>query len=207
MITDLKAQKGRGYVDVLTQAIRGGATVVQLRDQEASDETLIALGRALRKICDHFGTLLIVNDRIDVAQAIDADGLHVGQNDMPLSEVKERLGSRKWVGISTHSLVQAKKAVEEGADYIGVGPVFKTPTKPGYPPVGVELVREVRSHLEIPFVAIGGIDLGNVKEVLLAGADSVAVVRAVVGQDDICEAARKFKTLLNKWPETSGEEA
>ncbi len=203
VITDLKAQKGRSHLDVLTEALRGGAAVVQLRDKEASRETLVTLGKALRKVCDRFGAFLIVNDRIDVAMATEADGLHLGQEDLPLQKARRQLGHGKLLGVSTHSLAQAKRALEEGADYIGVGPIFTTPTKPDYPPVGVELVREVRENVKVPFFAIGGITLYNATAVLFAGADSVAVVRAVVGQEDVCGAAKKFKTLLKRWDEHS----
>lgn len=205
VITDLKAQKGRSHLDVLTEALRGGATVVQLRDKEASDATLITIGKSLRKVCDRFGACFIVNDRMNVAVAAGADGLHLGQNDLSLQKARRQLGHGKLLGVSTHNLVQAKRALEEGADYIGVGPVFATPTKPDYPAVGVALVREVREKVKVPFVAIGGITLDNAKTVLSAGADSVAVVRAVVGQDDVCGAAQKFKTLLKQRSEKEDE--
>ena len=203
VITDSKVQKGRGHLEVLTEAVRGGASVIQLRDKEAPDEVLINVGKELRKVCDRFKALLIVNERIHVAKAVSADGLHIGQEDISFPEARKQLGHRTLLGVSTHSLAQARRAVEAGADYIGVGPIFKTPTKPAYPPVGIQLIREIREEMQVPFVAIGGIDLTNVKDVLAAGAYSIAVVRAVVGQEDVYDATQKLKTLLDSWRESS----
>ena len=199
VITDPRAQKGRSHLEVLTEALRGGASVIQLRDKEATDEALIEIGRSLRKVCDRFNALFIVNERIEVARAVGADGLHIGQDDISISEARRRMGRDKLLGVSTHSLTQAQKAVWEGANYIGVGPIFKTPTKPDYPAVGTELIRQVRENLEIPWVAIGGIDLSNARNVLAAGAHSLAVVRGVVAEEDVTHAAQKFKALLEEW--------
>jgi len=203
VITDPKAQKGRSHLHVLTEAVRGGASIVQLRDKEAPDEVLISVGKVLRKVCDRFKALLIVNERIHVAKAVSADGLHIGQEDISLPEARKKLGRGTLLGVSTHSLAQARAAVREGADYIGVGPIFKTPTKPDYLPVGIELIREIRKEMQVPFVAIGGINLSNVKDVLTAGAYSIAVVRAVVGQEDVYEATQKLKTVLDSWRQSS----
>lgn len=202
VITDFGAQRGKSHLDVLTEAIRGGASVVQLRDKEANDAALVQIGRTLRKVCDLHNSLFIVNERIDVAKEVGADGVHFGQDDLPLPDARRKIGRNKLLGVSTHSFAQAKRAVEEGADYIGVGPIFKTPTKPDYPPVGLKLIHEVEENLHIPFVAIGGITLSNTQEVLAAGAYSIAVVRAVVAQENICEAARQFKVLLESWKKT-----
>lgn len=206
VITDAKAQRRRDHLEILTEAVRGGASVVQLRDKEATDESLIEIGKALRKVCDRYRALFIVNERVSVAKAVEADGLHVGQGDISISEARRQMGRDKCLGVSTHSFFQAQKASREGADYIGVGPIFKTPTKPDYPPVGVELIREVRGNLKIPFVAIGGIDLSNAASVLSAGAHSIAVVRGVVAEQDVCSAAQKFRTLLEDWKKNSEKE-
>ena len=202
VVTDPNAQRGRNPLEVLTEAMEGGASVVQLRDKKATDEELITVGKALRKVCDRFGALLIVNERIDVAHLVGADGLHIGQNDLSIEVARQKIGKNRLLGISTHTLDQAKKAFQEGADYIGVGPIFKTPTKPDTPSVGLSLIQEVRKNLPIPFVAIGGINLSNLEEVLAAGAYAVAVVRAVVGQEDIRGAAAQFKSILEVKKET-----
>ena len=205
VVTDPQAQKGRSHLQVLTEAIQGGARVVQLRDKLASDEVLAALGKKVREVCNRWGALLIINERVAVARAVDADGLHIGQEDFSISEARKRMGPGRLLGVSTHNLVQAKKAQAEGADYIGVGPIFSTPTKPDYRPVGVELIQQVRESVTIPFVAIGGINLTNVEEVLAAGAYSIAVVRAVVAQEDVLGAAKKFKAVLDAWKEKNNE--
>lgn len=196
VITDPSAQKGRTHLEVLRHALEGGADVVQLRDKTASKEDLIAMGKELKALCRKRGALLIVNDRFDVAEAIGADGVHIGQADLPVEVAKSLLGRRRLLGVSTHSVAQALQAEAEGADYIGVGPIFQTPTKPNYPPVGVSLIAQVKARIRVPFVAIGGINLSNVDTILEAGADSVAVVRAVVAQEDIQGAAAQLKQRL-----------
>ncbi len=198
VITDPRAQRFRSHLKVLSEAVRGGASIVQLRDKEKADSELIAEGKAIRGVCDQFGALLIVNERIEVAEAIGADGIHIGQEDIPVREARGRIG-KKLLGVSTHNLEQARRAEQEGADYIGVGPIFKTPTKPDYPPVGISLVKEVRNHLSIPFVAIGGIDLSNAAQVLEAGADGLAVVRAVVAQENVYEATKQLTLFLESF--------
>ncbi|MFH1858033.1 MAG: thiamine phosphate synthase [Candidatus Omnitrophota bacterium] len=201
VITDPKAQRGRSHLEVLTEAIRGGASMVQLRDKEADDGALIEAGKALRKICDQYHALFIVNDRMEVARTVGADGLHIGQDDISIAEARRRIGPEKLLGVSTHSLDQARRAAQEGADYIGLGPIFQTPTKPDYPPVGLELIRQVRKHLSIPLVAIGGIDALNIQTVMASGSDAVAVVRSVVAQDDIQTAAKTLCSLITSWKE------
>ncbi|MBI4436956.1 MAG: thiamine phosphate synthase [Candidatus Omnitrophica bacterium] len=205
VITDPGAQRGKGHLEVLTQALEGGASVVQLRDKEAKDEALITVGRALREVCDQFGALLIVNERVDVAKAVGADGLHIGQDDLSLKRARQEIGGNRLLGVSTHSLEQARRAFQEGADYIGVGPIFKTPTKPDYAPVGLEFIHEVRKNLSIPFIAIGGINLSNIEEVLGAGAYAIAVVRAVVAQEDIRGATARLKSLMDARKEEAGK--
>lgn len=199
VITDFKAQRGKSHLEVLTDAIRGGASVIQLRDKESSDETLISIGKRLRKVCDRHHALLIVNERVFVAKAVEADGLHIGQGDLSVPEARRLIGKEMLLGVSTHDVKQARRAAQEGADYIGVGPIFKTPTKPDYPPVGTPLIQEVCHHVPIPFVAIGGITLSNLKDVLEAGAYAVAVVRAVVAQENVFHAAHSFRTFLDSW--------
>lgn len=192
MITDFAALKGLSPEEAVRAAIRGGADVIQLRDKKAPDAELIETGNRLRKITGEAGVPLLVNDRAEVARVIDADGLHLGQDDGPLSDAKKIFGEGRLYGRSTHSEAQAAAAAEEGFDYIGIGPVFSTPTKPGTKPVGLELVRFAAQNVPIPFVAIGGIDERNVQAVVRAGAKTVAVVRAVMGAQDPETAARNL---------------
>lgn len=184
VITDVKALADRSLVQVVREAVEGGVSVVQLRDKTASDRQLTAIARALLKITRPKGVPLIINDRINVAKLSGADGVHLGQEDASLDEARQLLGKKAIIGRSTHSQAQAIEAQEEGFDYIGVGPVFKTPTKPLVAPVGLNLVRFVSRDLRVPFVAIGGINEKNITRVKAAGANTVAVVRAVMASKD-----------------------
>ena len=194
-VTDLKAES----LDVLEKieaAYRGGVDIVQLRSKVLTDAALIRLGLRIKKIAEKARKLFFVNDRMDLALATGADGVHLGQEDMPLRVARiiaKRMGRKIWIGKSTHSLKQALDAVSEGADYIGVGPVFATPTKPHARSVGLRFVKQAAMKVRIPWVAIGGIDLGNVQDVALAGAKRVAVVRAIFAEPDPENAARKLK--------------
>jgi thiamine-phosphate pyrophosphorylase len=159
---------------VVPEALAGGVDVVQLREKHAADDQVVAAGRWLRGVCDSAGALLIVNDRPDLALACDADGVHVGQDDEPVERVRELVGPDVLIGLSTHSPEQIDAAGD--ADYLGVGPVFETATKPGLEPVGIELVRYAAEHATKPWFAIGGIDAQRAAEI---GADRIAVVRAI----------------------------
>jgi len=189
-----------GYEPMVEAACRGGADIIQFRDKTLGVKEKFEVARALRKICSAHKVLFIVNDSTDLALSCQADGVHVGQDDLPLPVVQElvkRSGRTDFlIGKSTHSLAQAKAAEAEKADYIGIGPVFATPTKPTYEPVGLNLVRDVTAAVSTPHVAIGGINADNVKLVLVAGAERVAVVRAVCGAPDVEAAARHFKGFL-----------
>jgi len=190
VIIQEKYSGGRDPVEVAGSAISGGATVIQLRDKDSSDSRLLEKSLKLRRLTRSVGVPLIINDRIDIALAVDADGVHLGQDDLPVSTARQFLGPGKIIGVSTHSLEQARRARRQGADYIGVGPVFDTKTKEnGARPVGLELLRQVSREIDLPWVAIGGINKSNISEVVSAGAKSVAVVTAVVSAPDIREAA------------------
>ncbi|MEA2432500.1 MAG: thiamine-phosphate pyrophosphorylase [Thermoleophilaceae bacterium] len=183
--------------DVVPAALRGGVDVVQLREKDAPDDELIAAGRALRTVCDEHGALLVVNDRPDLALACEADGVHVGQDDETVSRVREVVGAELVIGLSTHS--QSQVAAAERApevDYLGVGPVYETATKPGVEPVGLELVRHAAAHAQKPWFAIGGIDADRVPAVAEAGAERVAVVRAIRNAADPQRAAAALREAL-----------
>ncbi len=193
---------GRALPEVLEAALAGGVDVVQLREKHLSDDALTIVAREAGVICAAAGALLIVNDRPAVALAARADGVHVGQEDMPVAEVRELVGGELLVGLSTHAHAEIDAAGAAGhaaspPDYIGVGPVHATPTKPGRPAVGVELVRYAAAHAPRPFFAIGGIDAGNVEDVLAAGATRIAVVRAIAEAADPEAAARDLRETLD----------
>jgi thiamine-phosphate pyrophosphorylase len=192
---------GRELGAFLAAAIRGGVQVVQLRDKRLRGRELTAAAAAAAGVCRELGALFIVNDEPAAALAAGADGVHVGQHDMPVADVRALLGRDLLIGLSTHSHEQIDAAAAAGRseppDYIGVGPVFETPTKPGRPAVGVQLVRYA-SRGELPFFAIGGIDERNVREVLGAGARRVAVVRAVALAEDPEHAAHALRERLDE---------
>lgn len=164
---------------VVPAALSGGVDVVQLRDKGASDSELVAAGRELRSVCEEHGALLVMNDRADLALECGADGVHVGQDDQPVGAVRRLVGPDVLIGVSTHSPEQIAAAERSEADYLGVGPVYATATKPAVEPVGIELVRHAAEHGAKPWFAIGGIDAGRAGEVHAAGAERIAVVRAI----------------------------
>jgi thiamine-phosphate pyrophosphorylase len=176
-----------GFLDA---ALRGGVEIVQLRMKNAREDEIVTAGRRFARVCAARHALFILNDRPDLVAACDADGVHVGQNDVPVAEARAAVGRSRLVGLSTHSPAQIDAAL--GADYIGVGPVFATPTKPGRSAVGLELVRYAALHAPVPFFAIGGIDVHNVERVREAGAHGVAVVRALTDAQDPDRAARRL---------------
>jgi len=177
----------------LEAALRGGVQIVQLRCKTFVDAELVAAGRRHAAVCERFGVPLILNDRADLVGAVGADGVHVGQDDIGVEQARALLGVQRIVGLSTHSPDQIDSALAAGVDYIGVGPVYATPTKPGRPAVGTELIAYAAAHARIPFFAIGGIDQSNVGDVVAAGAERVAVVRAIQRSSDPERAARELR--------------
>ena len=182
-------------LDTVAAACAGGADAVQLRRKDGDDLDTLRLAERCRELTAAAGVLLIVDDRLDVAMAVGADGVHLGQADLPIA-VARALWPGRLVGVSTHSLAQALAAEAAGADYLGVGPVWATPTKPGRPAVGLELVAAVASAVAIPWLAIGGIDAGNAASVLDAGARRLAVVRAVCAAADPAAAAGELRRIV-----------
>ena len=188
---------GRPSDAVVEAALRGGVDLVQLREKERADEEIVAAGRRLRALCDEHDALLVVNDRPDLALACDADAVHVGQEDEAIAAVRRTVGDELLIGVSTHSPEQVAAALESDVDYFAVGPVHVTPTKPGRPAVGLELVRHAAAVAgERPFFAIGGIDTGNVADVAAAGAERVAVVRAIRDAADPRAVAAELRAAL-----------
>jgi thiamine-phosphate pyrophosphorylase len=190
---------GRELLRVLQAALAGGVDVVQLREKQMDDAALTAVARDAVALCTREDALLIVNDRPQVALAAGADGVHVGQDDMPVAQVRALVGEDLLIGLSTHAPAEIDGA--GAADYIGVGPVHATPTKPGRPAVGLELVRYAARHASLPCFAIGGIEQANIGAVLDAGATRVAVVRAIAEAGDPEAAARALRETL---PEEAG---
>jgi thiamine-phosphate pyrophosphorylase len=186
------------FLDAVASALQGGVDILQLREKNMSAKKILELGRKLKQLCSEYGATFIVNDRIDIATILQADGVHLGQDDLDVKSAREILGDKCIVGVSTHAPEQALKAVEDGADYIGVGPVFATPTKEGRIPVGLDYVKWVSENIAVPAFAIGGIDGENVDEVINAGAKRVAVVRAIINAKSPQIAAGKFVEKLKE---------
>jgi len=182
---------------IVEAALEGGANVIQLRKKTMPKGEQYAIALALRRLTELHDALFIVNDHVDIAIAADADGVHLGQDDLPPSVVRALPGFHgRLIGRSTHSLEQARAAMDDGADYIAVGPVYPTPTKAGRPPVGTALVSEVAAIADRPFVAVGGIDHDNAADVVGAGATALAVVRAVYDAADPAESARRLHEAI-----------
>jgi thiamine-phosphate pyrophosphorylase len=182
---------------VLPAALRGGVDMVQLRDKELGDDALLEAAESFRAACREHDALFWLNDRPDLALAAGADGVHVGQGDVPPAEVREEVGERLLIGLSTHSPEQFDAALGSEADQLSVGPVWETPTKPGRPAAGLDYVRHAAAHGgERPWFAIGGIDEANVGEVVEAGARRVVVVRAIRDAADPEAAARRLRDAL-----------
>jgi thiamine-phosphate pyrophosphorylase len=181
-------------------ALRGGVDLVQLRDKSASDEEIVRAGRELRALCAGHGALFLVNDRPDLAIACDADGVHVGQDDMPVDEARTIVGPDRIVGTSTHSPEQVDAAEASDADYYAVGPVFETPTKQGRPCTGWDLIGYAAGRAAKPWFAIGGMDAETARAAAAAGAERVVVVRAIRDADDPEAAARAVRAALTEEP-------
>jgi thiamine-phosphate pyrophosphorylase len=179
--------------ELLYAALRGGVDIVQLRMKNASDEEILGAAHRVARACRAHEALFILNDRPDLVAQSGADGVHVGQDDVPVARAQELVGTDRLVGLSTHSPSQIDDAAGKDLDYIGVGPVHETPTKPGRPAVGLELVRYAAAHTELPFFAIGGITSANAPTVRAAGATRIAVVRALTEASDPERAARTLR--------------
>lgn len=184
---------------IAASLLDGGARIVQFRAKELSAGEFLRLGREVEVECRKHGALFIINDRIDVAMLIGADGVHLGQDDIPIYEARKILGNDKLIGISTHNLAEGLAATKGGADYVGFGPIFKTGTKKDAQSVkGLEGLKEVRRDLSIPIVAIGGINKGNIQSVFDAGADAVALISALAGASDIKQATCDIINLIGE---------
>jgi thiamine-phosphate pyrophosphorylase len=189
---------GREPDALLAAVLRGGVDIVQLRDKELRDDELVRAAASFRRACDAYGALFVLNDRPDLVEACGADGVHVGQDDEPVASARALVGAELLVGLSTHSRAEMEAA--GGADYIGVGTIFATPTKPESNAAGLELVRTASEAARVPWFAIGGIELANVALVAEAGARGIAVVRAIRDAPDPEAAARALRAALGEPP-------
>jgi thiamine-phosphate pyrophosphorylase len=199
LVTDARLSGGRSNRQVIAAAIRGGATLVQYREKNASTRSMIDEALQLRELCRAEGVAFIVNDRVDLALAVDADGVHVGQDDLPASLARKLIGPGKILGVSAENVEQARAAIASGADYLGVGALFATATKPDAGnPIGIRGLESIVRASTVPIVGIAGINASNAAGVIRAGAAGVAVVSAVVSAPDVERAARELRQVVDQ---------
>lgn len=196
-ITCERFANGKSNVESVQEMIKAGIKTIQYREKDKKIGEKLKEAKEISKLCKEAGVTFIVNDHIDIAILVDADGVHVGQDDMPIKEVRNLIGNDKIIGLSTHSSKQAKKAVEDGADYIGVGPIFPTTTK-DTAPVGLEYLEYVINNLTIPYVAIGGIKEHNIEQVIDKGAKTVCLVSEIVGADDVSAMVERLNNKIKE---------
>ncbi|MZP30385.1 thiamine phosphate synthase [Heliobacterium undosum] len=192
LVTDRRACGGRSFFHQVEAALRGGVNLVQYREKAAGTRQMVEEARALRDLCRRYGALFVINDRLDVALAVNAPAVHLGQEDMPLAEARRILGPDVCIGISASSVEEAVAAEQAGADYIGASAVFTTPTKAEAPGIGLKGMAAICRAVSIPVVGIGGLHAGNAASVVAAGGRGVAVVSAIMGADDPEQAAREL---------------
>jgi len=198
LITDRQQTAGQSLPDVIEAALRGGVRAVQVREKDLAPRQLYPLACELRRLTRQYGARLLINDRIDIALAVQADGVHLTTTSLPVAVARRALGSEALIGVSTHNLAEAQAAAEGGADFLVFGPVFHTPSKAPYgEPVGLTALRAVRRAVNIPTLAIGGIKKGNVEQVLAAGADGIAVISAIIAAADPAAATRELLATLH----------
>ncbi|MCI9631501.1 MAG: thiamine phosphate synthase [[Clostridium] cocleatum] len=197
LVTDRKWLNGRKLTDDLEKAILGGVTTIQLREKNLSNEEFISIAKEVKKVCQKYHIPLIINDNLEVALATNSDGIHIGQNDIPASIVRKQIGPDKILGVSVHNLKEAFQAKIDGADYVGVGAIFSTETKNDATNVTLDSLKKICDNIDLPVVAIGGINLDNIsklKDINIAG---IAVVSAIMNADDITAASGQLVRELN----------
>jgi thiamine-phosphate pyrophosphorylase len=198
LISDRHQTAGRPLHAVADAALRGGVRAVQLREKDLAPRELYPLAWELRRLTRQHGARLLINDRIDIALAVQADGVHLATTSLPVAVARQMLGSEALIGVSTHNLVEAQTAADGGADFLVFGPIFYTPSKVPYgEPVGLAALRAVRSAVKLPILAIGGIKKANVEQVLATGADGIAVISAIIAADDPGAATRDLLATLH----------
>jgi thiamine-phosphate pyrophosphorylase len=199
LVTDRTQTRGRDLLVVLEQTLQGGVRAVQLREKDLSASELFVLAEKTRKLCQRYDALLFVNDRVDVALAVGADGVQLGTASIPIEAARELLGPRKIIGASTHSLGEANEAVQHGADFILFGPVYFTPSKASYgSPQGLEALKKIVEKISLPVYAIGGIKLDNIEDVRRTGVRGVALISAVMSAKNPAEATQNILSQLRR---------
>lgn len=190
----------RSFLEIAQGAINGGATLLQLREKGNSAREVVEMGKRLRELTRAAGIPFIINDRVDIAVAVEADGVHLGQDDLPLKVARRILGERAIIGASAGNVEEALRAQEGGADYLGVGSIFPTPSKSDAgEPIGCSGLREIKAQIDLPIIAVGGITLESVEEVLEAGASGIAVISAVAKSSDVTKATAELALKIKEF--------
>ncbi len=198
LVTDTDMCPRENLLDVCEKAVLGGATLIQLREKNISSRLFYEEAVALKQLCSKLNVPLLINDRLDIALASGADGVHIGQSDLPIEAVRGLLGNDRIIGVSAGCVKEAVNAEKRGADYLGVGAVFPTSTKDDAENVGIDMLRKVRSAVKIPIVGIGGINTENIEKLKGTGIDGVAVVSCIMASDDPKAAAAELKEKVEK---------
>ena len=197
LVTDRDILGNRNLCKAVEDSIKGGVSIVQLREKFVDDETFLKIAKEVQKITKKYNIPLIINDNVKIAKEIDAEGVHIGQSDKPLEETRKILGKDKIIGVSVGSLDEALKAQKGGADYLGIGTIFYTGTKKDInEPLGIEKLKTIVENISIPSVAIGGIHLNNIEEVMKTGVNGVAVISEILGKEDIENATRTLLSFI-----------
>lgn len=194
-ITDSRLAKEQSFYEQIEDALKGGVTLLQLREKNMGEEDLLMEALEVQKICKKYRVPLIINDDVELAKKINADGVHVGQSDLDAGTARTILGPDKIIGVTAKTVEQARAAQRAGADYLGSGAIFGTGTKPDAKPMTMELLREIVNAVDIPVVAIGGIDSSNAYKLAKTGIAGIAVVNGIFGKSDCCAAARELKAV------------
>ena len=197
LVTDRGILGNRDLYKSVEESILGGVTLVQLREKNLNDDEFLKIAKNLKKITDKYNIPLIINDNVKVAKLVNADGVHIGQSDEELTEARKELGDDKIIGVSVSNIEEALKAQKDGADYLGIGSIFFTGSKKDINvPIGIENLKKIVDSISIPNVAIGGIHLDNISDVIKTGVDGVAVISEILGKKDIFEAAKNLKNYV-----------
>ncbi|WP_300330596.1 thiamine phosphate synthase [Fusobacterium sp.] len=198
LVTDRGILGDRDLYKSVEESILGGVTLVQLREKNIDDEKFLEIAKKLKEITDKYKVPLIINDNVKVAKLVDADGVHIGQSDEELTEARKELGDNKIIGVSVSNIEEALKAQRDGADYLGIGAIFFTGSKKDINvPIGLENLKKIVESISIPNVAIGGIHLDNISDVMKTGVNGVAVISEILGNEDIFEATKNLKKYVN----------
>lgn len=198
LITDRSFLNGRSLASCVEEAIKGGVTLIQVREKDLSSREFFKVAKEVKEVTNKYNVPLIINDRIDIALAIDADGVHLGQSDMPIEIARKILGKDKIIGISAGSISEALEAEKNGADYLGIGTVFFTGTKKDIEkPIGIEGLKDIVNKIEIPSVAIGGINKDNCEEVMKSGVNGISLISAILANDNIEISSRELRNIIN----------